>query len=320
MRRFLEARGLGGTEVEPLAGDASNRIYFRLRPQRGPSLVLALVPAAFDVESYPFLEAAALFRELGARVPRVVEAAGAEGALLVEDLGDRLLQDVVGERGAEAARPLYETAVDLLARLQRGAEGMDPRRFLPLRIAFDARKFQDELRFFRVHCLEGLRGARPSDTDRALLDQCFRDIATELAAQPYALCHRDYHSRNLLALDDRELAVIDFQDARRGPRCYDLASLLNDSYVVLPPGLAASLKDRFAKASGAAVEAEYDLAALQRNLKALGTFGYQIRERSNLVYEPYLAPTLELVRANLERYRRWDRLRRALSRAFPELG
>ena len=58
-------------------------------------------------------------------------------------------------------------------------------------------------------------------------------IVRELAAEPRVLCHRDYHSRNLMLRGDR-LFIIDFQDARLGPDTYDLASLLRDSYVDLP--------------------------------------------------------------------------------------
>ena len=58
-------------------------------------------------------------------------------------------------------------------------------------------------------------------------------LVAELAAEPRVLCHRDYHSRNLMLHDDR-LYIIDFQDARMGPDTYDLVSLLRDSYVDLP--------------------------------------------------------------------------------------
>ena len=58
-------------------------------------------------------------------------------------------------------------------------------------------------------------------------------IVRELAAEPRVLCHRDYHSRNLM-LHDEQLYIIDFQDARMGPDTYDLVSLLRDSYVDLP--------------------------------------------------------------------------------------
>ena len=57
-----------------------------------------------------------------------------------------------------------------------------------------------------------------------------RAIAEELAAEPRVLCHRDYHSRNLM-LHEVSLYIIDFQDARMGPDTYDLVSLLRDSYV-----------------------------------------------------------------------------------------
>ena len=40
--------------------------------------------------------------------------------------------------------------------------------------------------------------------------------------------------------------------------------------------------------------------ALQRNLKALGTFGYQTTTRRNPVYIQYMPRTLRYVRDNLE--------------------
>ena len=58
-------------------------------------------------------------------------------------------------------------------------------------------------------------------------------LVEKLAAEPRVLCHRDYHSRNLM-LHDGQLYIIDFQDARMGPDTYDLVSLLRDSYVDLP--------------------------------------------------------------------------------------
>ena len=69
----------------------------------------------------------------------------------------------------------------------------------------------------------------PSATGRALRAE-WAAIAEELAAEPRVLCHRDYHSRNLM-LHDGSLYIIDFQDARMGPDTYDLVSLLRDSYV-----------------------------------------------------------------------------------------
>ena len=48
--------------------------------------------------------------------------------------------------------------------------------------------------------------------------------------------------------------------------------------------------------------------ALQRNLKALGTFGYQTTARHNPVYIQYIPRTLNYARMTLEKYPRFERL------------
>jgi aminoglycoside/choline kinase family phosphotransferase len=136
---------------------------------------------------------------------------------------------------------------------------------------------------------------------------------------PRVLCHRDYHSRNLM-LKGGHLHVIDFQDARLGPDTYDLASLLRDSYVDLPDSTFQALLDHYLALTYRSGEAgpfrqQFDLMCLQRNLKALGTFGYQTTARGNPVYVQYIPRTLRYVRENLHKYARFNRLRRLLAEA-----
>jgi aminoglycoside/choline kinase family phosphotransferase len=114
------------------------------------------------------------------------------------------------------------------------------------------------------------------------------------------------------------LYVIDFQDARMGPDTYDLVSLLRDSYVDLPEQTVSELIAYFLALKGqteseAAFADRFDLMALQRNLKALGTFGYQTTARRNPVYIQYIPRTLRYVRDNLERHERFSKLRELLA-------
>jgi hypothetical protein len=322
LARFLEgevAAGLGVRQAVPLSGDASDRSYFRLQLGKG-SLVLALLPGPFEPDSLPFLNVSRLFERIPVRVPRVETVSGELGILLLEDLGNELLQGVVETASPETKLRLYREAIDILALLQRRGAELESPVYLPYGIAFDEEKLTWELEYFRKHFLEGLRDARLSPSEREELDGVFRRIARELAGEPRVLCHRDYHARNLM-VKDGSLVVLDFQDARMGPATYDLVSLLRDSYVPHPAELVEELKRYFWKKSGLAPrEAEFELMALQRNLKALGTFGYQIGVRGKEVYRPYIPPTLELVRRNLERHRQWDRLRRVLASHLEELA
>jgi hypothetical protein len=58
--------------------------------------------------------------------------------------------------------------------------------------------------------------------------------------------------------------------------------------------------------------------ALQRNLKALGTFGYQAAVRRNSVYIQYIPRTLRHARENMQRHARFSRLGELLAVHVPE--
>ena len=121
---------------------------------------------------------------------------------------------------------------------------------MPFGIAFDRDKLMWELNFFVKHFLEAYRGVVDPGGAREALSEEWLAIADELAGEPRVLCHRDYHSRNLM-LHDRRLYIIDFQDARMGPDTYDLASLLRDSYVDLHGGARRRADSRLSRSSEA---------------------------------------------------------------------
>ena len=181
-----------------------------------------------------------------------------------------------------------------------------------------------EMQFFVTHFLEGFRGLTiPAMTRRALLDE-LTTLCEELAGEGRVLCHRDYHSRNLM-VSGHELFIIDFQDARLGPNTYDLVSLLRDCYVDMSPDLFGRLTERFREAAApdddAARFAErVDAMGVQRHLKALGTFGYQAVARANRSYAQYVPRTAAYVRATFERRSRFAQLRSLLAPLVPELG
>jgi aminoglycoside/choline kinase family phosphotransferase len=206
---------------------------------------------------------------------------------------------------------------------RRGAELSSPE-FLPYAIAFDVEKLTWELAFFEKHFLEAYRGVVIPAPIRQALAEEFGALVEQLAAEPRVLCHRDYHSRNLMYHLDR-LYVIDFQDARMGPDTYDLVSLLRDSYVDLPEHTVSELIAYFLALKGRTgsereFRERFDRMALQRNLKALGTFGYQTTTRRNPVYIQYIPRTLRYVRDNLEHLSRFGRLRELLAGLVEELN
>jgi aminoglycoside/choline kinase family phosphotransferase len=320
------AERLGGDaeafRIQPLSGDASTRRYYRL-VGAGRSVVLALYPEPFAAAELTFLGMHALLEGYGLPVPEVLDVDGPRGIVLQEDLGDRTLQEVFGEAGEADRQALYREAVDQIALLQREAE-RGAQKAGCFHIAFDIEKLTWELHYFLKHFVEGHRRCELTVEDRATLSESFHVLCAEIASWPRVLCHRDYHSRNLM-LHEGMLHWIDFQDARMGPTTYDLASLLRDAYVDVPGELRDAMAEEFRQKAVPGEPREvfrrrFDLMSVQRNLKALGTFGYMATVRSNPVYLPYIPRTLAHARRNLSRYPEIERLWRALGRHVEELA
>ncbi|MPZ18353.1 MAG: phosphotransferase [Luteitalea sp.] len=323
VQAYLDRAGRGGRVVR-LTSDASDRRYFRLLIPSETPVVIALYPSSFDAERLSFLNVTQLLGEMPIPIPEVLDCAQDLGILVLEDLGDVTLQAHLGAAPSSDHAALYREAVRLIATLQRcGAELASPR-YTPYTVAFDIDKLTWELQFFMKHFLIAYRGAALHETTRAALSEEFALIVEQVASEPHVLCHRDYHSRNLMLHRER-LYVIDFQDARMGPNTYDLVSLLRDSYVDVQDATVNDLIAYFLPLIGQAnrvdeFRARFDMMALQRNLKALGTFGYQTTARANPVYIQYIPRTLRYVRDNLFRNRRrFGRLHDILAEHLPEL-
>ncbi|NOT24541.1 MAG: phosphotransferase [Acidobacteria bacterium] len=324
--QFLADAGLVSQKpnVVPLTGDASDRRYFRVLMQDAPSQVLSVHSGALEFSRSPFVNVARLLDAMRLPVPRILGHSDELGILALEDLGDVTLQAHLGAASADEHTALYREAVSLIWDMQHRAREHASEDYVPFGISFDVAKLTWELEYFTKHFLEAYRGARVTDPQRAALADEFAAITEELSSEPRVLCHRDYHSRNLMYHRGR-LHIIDFQDARMGPDTYDLVSLLRDSYVDFDTAQVEGLIAWFLAQRGAS-EADdrdfrrrFDLMALQRNLKALGTFGFQTTSRHNPVYIQYIPRTLAYVRDNLSRYPRFGNLRDLLAEHLLEL-
>ena len=300
----LRAQGaLAGLDLGPsgslirLRGHASTRIFYRVEHGASGTGILVVYPEDGATEELDRYERVARwFTAAGIRVPRV-DQRGVR-ALLVEDGGDGLLDqaDVV-------SRPrLYRQATRVIERLRaHTARHASPNPDLVL----DGARFAMELQYLEEHALVGWLGATAGAGRR---ERLYADLAGLLDRLPRTVCHRDFHARNLLVRDGR-LFVIDFQDAMMGPVCYDAASLLLDNYVDVSHEIIASSLARL-RGSGLGTAGwppglagtdreEFLLTALQRSLKALGTFGYQVAVRGQTGYAAFVPRTWRNVRRTL---------------------
>ena len=308
--------------VLALTPDASTREYFRIPWKRGTA-VAAVYPEPFDPEIHPFLDVTRLFAVANLPVPEILDVDALNGIIVQEDLGDRQLRRVF-ETATEDEREAYiEQAISLIADIQAATAKAYELDSIASRLAFDEAKLSWELDFFFQHYFKSLRKEELKHSEEAELRAELNDIAAELSARPRVLCHRDFHTANLLVDRKDRLRIVDHQDARMGPVSYDLVSLLLDR-VTAPPSLAEVRErrlffleerrqrrletldpDDFAR--------EFRLMTVQRCLKAVGTFSYQtaVYGRGE-VYEQFINPMLQIVLQAAELLDRFPALRAAL--------
>ena len=308
-------------EVSELAGDASTRRYYRVRTAPGaplPSVVVMRYPDEVSPGTeLPFLNVHRYLAAAGVPVPAVYRSDPEANLLFLEDAGDTMLEDAVRGHGERGCKALYEQCVEILVRIQsEGTRALDGNA-IPPRLSFDVAKFTGEIDFFLLHAVREFGGIPLSDREERAIGDLFLPFLEQLSAFPRVLAHRDYHSRNVIVVGPerapghRNLRVLDFQDARMGNVFYDLASLLRDSYVTLPEDMVEDLRYAWRNAATAELRSaagdpgafawRFDLAALQRNVKAIGTFGNQAHNRGKRIYLRFIPPTVAHLRGNFER-------------------
>ncbi len=327
-------RDTSADPVRRLAGHASLRSYWRVGTPPASLVVMVMPPGGKPEEVTkggpptvdPFVDVQRYLSGLGVRVPAIHAFEEAEGLMVLEDLGDEMLETRL--LAGDAPAPLYERAIDQLARLRAHAEAR-PSGCLAFGRGFDRDLYRWELDHFVEWGLEAWKGARLSAAEKPVVERELDRIARALEAEPRGFTHRDYQSRNLMVLPSGEQVVIDFQDALLGPRQYDLVALLRDSYVELEaPLVEAMLRrylERFQAEGGPRLAYEpfravFDLLTVQRKLKDAGRFVFIDRVRKNPGFLPSIPASLRYVRDAFARRPDLAELQGILARHVPELA
>ena len=269
---WLDRHLSGSLRIEPLAGDASFRRYFRVRRNDEAWVLMDAPPDKEDVG--PFLSVRSWMEAAGLRVPVLLAEDREAGFLLLGDFGDETWA-VALARG-EALAPMMGDALRQLRALQAIPLPAD----LPV---FDTARMRRECDLYLDWYLPKVAGTVPDEGARHAFHAALAPILAAIEALPRVAVHLDYHSRNLmLPPAGLPLGVIDFQDAVAGPVTYDLASLLYDCYQDYPEDTRRHWSQQFFEALPASVRGAFAdgegwhravrLTAFQRHIKAIGIF------------------------------------------------
>jgi aminoglycoside/choline kinase family phosphotransferase len=263
---FLAGAGWAGARIDPLAGDASFRRYFRVVDGDRSAVLMDAPPPHEDPR--PFIAVAEWLSSRGLSAPEIIARDLDRGLLLLADFGDLRLRETLDSDPARE-RELYERATDVLVHLH----AHPPMPGLPVH-GLD--QWLEEIKLFTDwYC-----PAVGAEVDAAAYQAAWREVLGPIARDglgPVTVL-RDYHAENIMLVGGREgvahFGLLDFQDALAGHPAYDLASVLEDARRDVAPAIERAMVDRYVAATGrdAAFERAYWALAAQRNTRILGVF------------------------------------------------
>ena len=322
---LLVARGWYEAKREFIQGDASTRAYERLRRQSETAILMISPPrpdgpplrdgrpysaiAKLAERAEAFVAMAQGLAELGYSPPKILGRDLDAGVLILEDLGEK---GVVDAEGPIAER--YALAADLLGDLHRrdlpeslpideGREHSIPR--------YDLEALLVEVDLLNDWYAPHMLGSAMPASARAEFARHWRAALVPIVTGPRNWTLRDFHSPNLLWLPEREglakLGLLDIQDAVIGHPAYDLASLLQDARVDVPPELELKLlaaytharKSNDPKFDLAGFAAAYATLGAQRSTKILGIFARLDRRDGKPQYLAHLPRLKKYLMRNL---------------------
>jgi len=313
LQRWLSGVLLGYSgDLEPASEDASFRRYFRIHSDGLSRIVMDAPPDKEDCRR--FVRVAGAFARRGLHVPKVLAADYEQGFLLLSDFGACHYLSALTEDNADA---LYGDALQSLLALQRGGS---QDLVLP---PYDRALLMSEMQLFRDWYLGRHLGLASDVAREGVLADSFAALAQAALDQPRVWVHRDFHSRNLMAMTSDNPGVLDFQDAVVGPVTYDLVSLLRDCYIAWPEARVSDwVRQYHAQAQAADIirdislsqfQCWFDYMGVQRHLKAIGIFARLYHRDGKAAYLPEIPRTMNYLRTVCERYPGLQGLQRLLA-------
>ncbi len=327
-------------EIIKLFGHASYRTYYRIiLPDKKTFIVMqmpeGLSSVSEEITNYtgvknelPYLNVQKYLKELKLPVPDVYAWNPEVNLMILEDLGDRLLESYLQNTTESIQISFYKKAIDLLVKIQKKTREVQSKQCIAFHRSFDETLLNWEFNHFLEYGIEDRLNIKLDSEEKKIFSNITQKITNEIVATPFLWVHRDFQSRNLI-LKDYELYLLDFQDALLGPATYDLVSLIRDSYIQLSAKAVNSLIDYYLKQRAKEdlpIEDEkkfrrlFDLVTVQRKLKDTGRFQYIHTVKKNSSFLVSVPASLGYVKEALNRLEEYNELKIWIGKYLPELA
>lgn len=283
MKKYLTSKIKNFINIKKIRVEASSRAFYRIFFKRG-TLVAMVYPEENIEEISKIVRLSSVYAKKKINTPEIKEIIN-NRIVLQEDLGDTLVQKAFFFSNIKEKQNILKKIAKILKKLREIPNNTS-------NSLLDNRRMKWEMDFFLKHFVQkffpGYANVQELKNKLYLIVKKIKNINF--------FAHRDFHSRNMLYYNDK-IYLVDIQDSLIAQEYYDTVSFAFDSYLDLGT-LRGFFLDELKEKKFNTDSDQFYLTAIQRNIKALGTFGYQINVKKNLSYKKYINRTINHIRGN----------------------
>ena len=295
--------------IKKLKGDASNRIFYRIKKKKTSSIIIyAKKDKKLNLLIYDAINQILLNNKILA--PKLCSENYSKNFIEIQDFGDNTIFKLLKKNKANKLF-IFKEILKLLNKIQsirqRKIKNFNKQNYkVPF---YNSKILLNEARLFS----NWYAADKLTKSKLKIFKKKFNKITNNLIKHLYlrnnTFVHRDFHVSNLMMVK-KEIGVIDTQDALIGNKAYDLASLIDDVRFKTPKNIKEKVFNLYLKSqkkiNNSHLKNDFEIISVLRNLKIIGIFtrlALRDNKKKYLTLIPYAWKLIKLRSFKIDKFK-----------------
>tara|TARA_B100000767_G_scaffold273251_1_gene302872 strand:+ start:251 stop:1216 length:966 start_codon:yes stop_codon:yes gene_type:complete len=300
---------LNSIKLKKIKGDASFRYFYKKEENKKKSVIVyATKEKKKNLLIYDAINSLLIKNRILA--PKLYKENYKKNFLEIEDFGDNTIFNLLNRKKGNKIN-LYKKAINLLIRIQKIKQNKTKtfqNKIYKLPI-YNNQKLFSEAKLFIDWYAKKIISKNKLPRLKIALNKQIKFLLSNIKIKDNVFVHRDFHVSNLMQ-HKGQLAIIDSQDALKGNKAYDLASLIDDVRYKTNKNFKDNIYKYYLKFNKSYINKDdflndFEILSVIRNMKIIGIFTrLAIRDKKteylNLI--PYAWKLIELRTKNNKKF------------------
>ena len=307
-------------DLKRIKGDASFRKFFRKKNKLKNSVIVYAKKEKFkNLLIYDAINKILIKNKVLA--PKLLSEKYNNNYIEIQDFGNQRIFDVL--RKSNNKFLYFKKIIKILNQIQRIRDKniknfKDQKYTIP---KYSKKMLLDETNLFCDWYLDKKLSKKNKASFRKKFDKIVKKLILNLKFKNEVFVHRDFHVSNLM-LVNKQIGVIDSQDAVIGNKAYDLASLIDDvrlkTSIILKKKIFNFYIKKQNKLSVDKFKNDFEILSILRNLKIIGIFTRLAKRDGKKNYLKLIPHAWYLIRVRINNNRVFKDLKYLLNENFRE--